>query len=140
MINPGTPQEQHVVFKREAVPVKAGDIVRILTPGGGGWGDPLARIPEWVRMDVIRGLVSVEGARDDYGVVLDASSEAGMAWKVNEADTTALRAERRAGRPALKMINRGEYAEKLIREKLIEVSDFDYPANFDESAYLAGAV
>ena len=139
LINPDTPQVQHVLYKREAVPVKAGDIVRILTPGGGGWGDPLSRIPEWVRKDVQRGLVSEASARDDYGVVLRRTADAARVFEVDEPATLGLRARLRANRPPLKMINRGEYAESLIREGRITVSDFDYPAAFDEAAYLAQA-
>ena len=51
-------------------PVLAGQIVRVVTTGGGGWGDPLEREPELVQRDVIEGKVSAEAARDDYGVVL----------------------------------------------------------------------
>ncbi len=40
-------------------------------PGGGGFYDPHERDPENVAADVADGLVSVEAARDDYGVVLD---------------------------------------------------------------------
>ncbi len=139
LINPATPQEQHVLYKREAVPVKAGDIVRILTPGGGGWGDPLARVTDKVRMDVVRGLVSVESARQDYGVVLNTVSDKNRSFEVDEDATRALRDQLRGARPPLKMINRGEYAESLIRAGRITVSDFDYPASFDEAAYLAAA-
>ena len=42
------------------------------TPGGGGWGDPFLRDPERVLRDVLDGVVSVEAARTDYGVVLSA--------------------------------------------------------------------
>lgn len=139
LINPETPQEQQIWFKREAVPVKAGDIVRILTPGGGGWGDPLARVPDMVRLDVQRGLVSPDSARDDYGVVLEAVSDPGRRYEVDAAATAALRRQKKESRPPLKMINRGPHAEKLIREGRITVSDFDAPANFDEAAYLAAA-
>ena len=52
-------------------PVLAGQIVRVVTTGGGGWGDPLDREPELVQRDVIEGKVSPEAARDDYGVVLE---------------------------------------------------------------------
>jgi hypothetical protein len=34
------------------------------------------------------------------------------------------------------MINRGPHVEQLIKEGKIQVSDFDYPANFDEAGYL----
>jgi N-methylhydantoinase B len=40
------------------------------TAGGGGWGDPLKRDPAAVLNDVLQGYVSLERARDDYGVVL----------------------------------------------------------------------
>ncbi len=139
LINPGTPHEQQIFYKREAIPVKAGDIVRILTPGGGGWGDPLARVPEMVRLDVHRRLVSPQSARDDYGVVLTEVADPGRCYEVDEAATRVLRAQRKAERPPLKMINRGPHAEKLIRAGRIAVSDFDYPAQFDEAAYLAAA-
>ena len=36
--------------------------------GGGGWGDPRERAVERVREDVVRGYVSREAAREDYGV------------------------------------------------------------------------
>ena len=39
--------------------------------GGGGWGDPLERPPEEVARDVRNDKVSLDAARDDYGVVLD---------------------------------------------------------------------
>jgi N-methylhydantoinase B len=39
--------------------------------GGGGVGAPFARDPEKVRADVVEGFVSVDGAREEYGVVLD---------------------------------------------------------------------
>ena len=52
-------------------PVLAGQVVRVVTTGGGGWGDPLEREPELVQRDVIEGKVSPEAARHDYGVVLN---------------------------------------------------------------------
>jgi N-methylhydantoinase B len=39
--------------------------------GGGAVGHPFARPPERVRADVVEGFVSVDGAREEYGVVLD---------------------------------------------------------------------
>ncbi len=40
------------------------------TPGGGGWGDAFEREPDAVLRDVMDDVVSVEGARRDYGVVI----------------------------------------------------------------------
>ncbi|MFT4561884.1 MAG: N-methylhydantoinase B, partial [Gammaproteobacteria bacterium] len=69
--NPGMPNEEHVFYSRDAVPVVANDLIRLVTPGGGGWGDPLERDIEAVRMDVVRRLVSHGAADSEYGVVMD---------------------------------------------------------------------
>jgi N-methylhydantoinase B len=50
-------------------PVLKGQIVRVVTTGGGGWGDPLQRELELVLRDVIEGRVSLASAENDYGVV-----------------------------------------------------------------------
>ncbi|MGH9014216.1 MAG: hydantoinase B/oxoprolinase family protein [Acidimicrobiia bacterium] len=63
--------------------------------GGGGWGDPLERDPAAVLEDVWDEMVSIEGARRDYGVVVTGSLE-GMDLAVDEAATTSLRRERQA--------------------------------------------
>ena len=38
--------------------------------GGGGWGSPLERDPLKVLLDVQKGCVSIEGAKNDYGVII----------------------------------------------------------------------
>jgi N-methylhydantoinase B len=48
-----------------------GDVVTFYNPGGGGYGDPLERDPEIVESDVINGYVSLEKAKEEYGVVID---------------------------------------------------------------------
>ncbi|MBI2801952.1 MAG: hydantoinase B/oxoprolinase family protein [Gammaproteobacteria bacterium] len=116
--NPGTPQEESVFFSRDAVPVQAGDLIRLVTPGGGGWGDPLEREVEAVRMDVVRRLVSHGSAERDYGVVMDA-----VTYVVDAAATTALRARLAAARGPVKLIDRGPYAETLIKKGLLKVAD-----------------
>ncbi len=50
---------------------RPGDVVAFYSAGGGGYGDPLDRDPELVQRDVEYGYVSLERAREDYGVVLD---------------------------------------------------------------------
>lgn len=54
------------------VKIKAGQHVRLETPGGGGYGDPHARDLDAVVRDVRQGLVSRQAARDAYGVVISA--------------------------------------------------------------------
>ena len=42
-IDPGGPAEREVDALADAEPVRAGEVIRIRTTGGGGWGDPLDR-------------------------------------------------------------------------------------------------
>ena len=51
-----------------------GDVIQFLSAGGGGYGDANERNPEAVAQDVRNGYVSVEKAREDYGVVVDPGS------------------------------------------------------------------
>jgi N-methylhydantoinase B len=44
--------------------------LQLSLPGGGGYGSPFERDPDAVLDDIRNGLVSVESAREDYGVVL----------------------------------------------------------------------
>lgn len=44
--------------------------IRLAPPGGGGYGDPRQRDPEGVLADVVDGYVSIERAREDYGVAV----------------------------------------------------------------------
>ena len=56
------------------IPLRRGETLHIRTPGGGGYGDPFARRPEHVLRDVRNGLVGIESAKEDYGVIIDAES------------------------------------------------------------------
>ncbi|MGD8226385.1 MAG: hydantoinase B/oxoprolinase family protein [Desulfobacteraceae bacterium] len=51
--------------------LKPGDVVIMDAAGGGGYGVPLERELELVESDVREGYVSIESAREDYGVVID---------------------------------------------------------------------
>ena len=51
--------------------LKPGDVVVMDAAGGGGYGDPRERDPQKVRRDVMEGYVSIEKAKEDYGVVID---------------------------------------------------------------------
>ena len=87
VIDPGGPDERAVDALADAEYVRAGEVIRIRTTGGGGWGDPFDRPYAEVARDVEWGKVSVAGAREDYGVVVG-----------DEAASAALRAELRAAR------------------------------------------
>jgi N-methylhydantoinase B len=51
--------------------LRPGDVVIMDAAGGGGYGAPLEREMELVENDVREGYVSIESAREDYGVVID---------------------------------------------------------------------
>ena len=52
----------------------AGDVLDVYSTGGGGYGDPRERPVEAVMADVRARLLSVEKAREAYGVVVDPQS------------------------------------------------------------------
>ncbi|MBN1189938.1 MAG: hydantoinase B/oxoprolinase family protein [Dehalococcoidales bacterium] len=62
------------VLKIAGLDLEPDDIVSAIGGGGGGYGNPLERDPQAVLRDVINGYVSIEGARRDYGVVIDPGS------------------------------------------------------------------
>jgi len=73
---PGTPNLLQVEdrdgltrnFGREPdIALKRGDLVRIITGGGGGWGEAGAREAESVRRDVENGYITKEEAKSRYG-------------------------------------------------------------------------
>ena len=73
------------MFSRE--PIALGDVVRIITGTGGGWGDPLERDPALVAWDVREEFVSLQEAEEVYGVLVDSET-------FEVAGVTAARRER----------------------------------------------
>lgn len=67
--------------------LKPGETVTNMNPGGGGFGHPFKRPIEKVVWDVKNGLVSIKGARADYGVVIKDKST----LEVDHAATAKLR-------------------------------------------------
>jgi N-methylhydantoinase B len=92
IINPGTPEEKRLPTRYADYPLKAGDIFRLETPGGGGLGDPFGRDPESVLDDVIQGYVSPEQAAAEYGVSVLRSARD---WVIDLEGTAHLRAAHR---------------------------------------------
>jgi N-methylhydantoinase B len=84
VMNPGQPGEQELPSKIPDHRTRAGDVMRLLGPCGGGYGDPRERDPQAVLDDVLDGLVSERTAREDYGVAIDDGA-------VDEAETRRLR-------------------------------------------------
>jgi N-methylhydantoinase B len=67
--NPGTP-EVLSLGNTDLLRCDPGDVVRVIGPGAGGYGDPFTRDPALVAFDVRCGFVSVAAAARDYGVVM----------------------------------------------------------------------
>ena len=92
--------------------------MRVVTTGGGGWGDPLEREPELVLRDVVEGKVSLTAARDAYGVVLNADGGAEQAT-IDATATEVLRQKLKAARQGERpMIDRGSGFEKMLRGEI----------------------
>ena len=73
----------------DVIRCQPGDIVEVRGPGAGGYGLPVERNPAAVLQDVRCGFVSVQVARDSYGVAI-------AEGEVDEAMTARLRAEMRS--------------------------------------------
>jgi N-methylhydantoinase B len=75
------------VFNRKGVrDLPGGTSVRLDLPGGGGFFNPFTRDPQAVLEDVLDDLVSVEAAREEYGVIIDPAS-----MTIDHEATAALR-------------------------------------------------
>lgn len=88
----GTDKEDVVTVVKFQHEAEEGSRYMYHSAGGGAWGEALDRDPEAVRQDVLDEYVSVEGARHDYGVVLDPATL--------DIDAAATEVERSASREA----------------------------------------
>ena len=84
VLNLGRADEREI-GKIDVLPLKAGDTITLMIPGGGGYGDPFERDPQATLQDVRRGVVTLQSARQDYGVVISDGD-------VDAAATSAARA------------------------------------------------
>jgi N-methylhydantoinase B len=90
IINPGTEQEERLPTRYADYPLKAGDIFRFETPGGGGYGDALTRNPQSVLHDVAESYISLGQAESVYGVMLE---KVNGVHRINEKKTVKKRKE-----------------------------------------------
>ncbi len=101
-----TGESEWMPSKCDRVKVSPGDTLYFNTWGGGGWGDPLARDPATVALDVRRRLVSPEGAKR-YGVVITTDN------KVNDTATAELRRQLSSSRGKIELFDFGGSVEEL---------------------------
>jgi N-methylhydantoinase B len=82
------------------VDLKAGDVVHVNLPGGGGYGDPFQRDPQRVLWDVIEGYITPEAAEKNYGVAVRYSGKPeelvklSSYWMIDPSRTRELRGSR----------------------------------------------
>ena len=107
VLNPDTPDEREIPAAGEGISVKSGDILRIETGGGGGWGDPFTRSLEDVQRDVLEGYVTQNAALSEYGVAL---SDDGL-----EIDHAATEAARNQPRPPRPDVDRGPQGREWLK-------------------------
>lgn len=65
--NPGTPAEEVLHSKASGLTLAAGEVIRVETLGGGGYGDPAERAVADLAADLREGKVSRAAAERDYG-------------------------------------------------------------------------
>ncbi|MFB0840895.1 hydantoinase B/oxoprolinase family protein [Paenibacillus oleatilyticus] len=87
-LNGGEPER--LGSKISGISLNKEDLVRVCSPGSGGYGNPYDRPAESVLKDVREGKVSRQAAEDDYGVVL-VSAPTGL--QIDEQATAERRAE-----------------------------------------------
>ncbi|MNY46155.1 hypothetical protein D3C86_1813100 [compost metagenome] len=86
LIHRKTDGEEAHYIQNTLLTAEPGERVINVNPGGGGYGNPLRRPLASVQADVRNGLVSIVGARLEYGVVFDDHGQ------IDEVATQARRA------------------------------------------------
>lgn len=66
--NPGTATETRLGMTTSGTPFANGDVLRVMSPGGGGYGDPRERDPAAVKRDLVEGKISADVAQKVYGL------------------------------------------------------------------------
>lgn len=105
VLNPGCADEREVAPLGDGFVMKKGDVLRVETGGGGGWGHPYDREPERVLRDVLSGFVSRDSALADYGVSLRSGTDT-----IDEEATARIR---ESSRWPTKLFHRREYFDEV---------------------------
>ncbi|EOO02652.1 putative hydantoin utilization protein a protein [Phaeoacremonium minimum UCRPA7] len=127
------PDYQILPSKMDHLVVKPGDVLEWVTWGGGGLGDPLTRPAEIVAAEVHRKLVTFEGARKNYGVVVDRDD-----FSVDTEATEKLRANMRAQRPTTwgdLTYNRGGTLKEVLADAEMETGQTAPKPVWEETPY-----
>jgi N-methylhydantoinase B len=96
VLNPGTPEEENLGMFTTKAKLRKGDRLLFASNGGGGFGLPWERKIDSVLEDVIDGLLSIEKARNVYGVEIREIDPDSLVYEVDLERTTEHRAARAA--------------------------------------------
>jgi N-methylhydantoinase B len=91
VLNPGTENEENLGMFTTKAKLKKGDELLFFSNGGGGYGLPWERKVESVLEDVIDGMLSIEKARDVYGVSIRELDADALVYEVDQEETARLR-------------------------------------------------
>jgi N-methylhydantoinase B len=91
VLNPGTDAQENLGMFTTKARLRAGDQLEFGSNGGGGYGLPWERRVESVLDDVIDGLLSMEKARDVYGVAITEVDADALVYEVDDEETVRLR-------------------------------------------------
>ncbi|KAJ5678753.1 hypothetical protein N7462_006997 [Penicillium macrosclerotiorum] len=118
-----SPPTEVLPSKCDHIRVDPGDLLEWVTWGGGGLGDPLTRPVEKVAQEVHRKSVTVEGAHQGYGVVVNKD------FTVDLKETERLRLQMKTERSnlqSLSIYDRGGSLEAL-RESCLQETGLEAP-------------
>jgi N-methylhydantoinase B len=103
ILNPGP--HQKTLPSKVTARMRRGDVIRHVTAGAGGWGDPLDREPDAVLRDVLDEKITPAYARREYGVMLEPGRRA-VAVAATQQLRKAMAAARRL-KPSRKTRSKG---------------------------------
>ena len=109
--------------KCDRLQVHEGDTLYHVTWGGGGWGDPFTRPAERVAFDVEAGLLTRDGAKGNYGVIVKPD------YTVSKAATTKLRAKMSKARGKTKLFDKGFENIAELKKRCKEETGLDAPSD-----------
>jgi N-methylhydantoinase B len=93
IMNRGTDKERDLGMFSVGVQAGPGDHLYFISNGGGGYGRPWKRDPQKVLDDVMDEYISLEKARDVYGVAIDMVDKRALDYRIDWAETARLRDE-----------------------------------------------
>lgn len=94
IVNHGERGERNIGVFAANHPVAQNESLHCWSPGGGGYGDPLEREPERVLDDVVNEYVSLQAARDNYGIVIKELDRRRLLYEIDHDATAKLRSTR----------------------------------------------